>query len=75
MVNIFIQILQRFLHTKSRSSQLGAVDPLKLGAEDTTKSSRVTVYDKERDRCDQDTTSRLRFVLHRIHNFSHSFSS
>ncbi|KAJ7047244.1 FAD binding domain of DNA photolyase-domain-containing protein [Mycena alexandri] len=52
-------ILLRFLRTKSRSSQLGAVDPLTAGAEDSSKRSRISVYDAERDRADKDTTSRL----------------
>ncbi|KAJ7781112.1 DNA photolyase, FAD-binding/Cryptochrome [Mycena metata] len=52
-------ILLRFLRTKSRSSQLGAVDPLAAGAEDSSKRSRISVYDAERDRADKDTTSRL----------------
>ncbi|KAJ7904641.1 FAD binding domain of DNA photolyase-domain-containing protein [Mycena olivaceomarginata] len=53
------EILQRFLHTKSRSSQLAAVNPLAEGAEDSIKRSRISVYDAERDRADKDTTSRL----------------
>ncbi|KAF7355427.1 Deoxyribodipyrimidine photo-lyase [Mycena sanguinolenta] len=53
------KILQRFLHTKSRSSQLSAVDPLAAGAVDSAKQSRIAVYDAERDRADKDTTSRL----------------
>ncbi|KAJ7764998.1 FAD binding domain of DNA photolyase-domain-containing protein [Mycena maculata] len=52
-------ILQRFLRTKSRSSQLGAVDPLAEGAENSEKRSRISVYDAERDRADRDTTSRI----------------
>ncbi|KAJ6515767.1 FAD binding domain of DNA photolyase-domain-containing protein [Mycena sanguinolenta] len=50
---------ERFLHTKSRSSQLAAVDPLAAGAVDSAKHSRIAIYDAERDRADKDTTSRL----------------
>ncbi|KAF8195756.1 FAD binding domain of DNA photolyase-domain-containing protein [Mycena galopus ATCC 62051] len=53
------EMLQRFLGTKSRSAQLGAVDPLAKGAIDSAKHSRISVYDAERDRADKDTTSRL----------------
>ncbi|KAF7352679.1 Deoxyribodipyrimidine photo-lyase [Mycena venus] len=53
------EMLRRFLRTKSRSSQLAAVDPLADGAEDSAKRSRISVYDAERDRADKDTTSRL----------------
>ncbi|KAJ7684059.1 DNA photolyase, FAD-binding/Cryptochrome [Mycena rosella] len=52
-------ILHRFIRTKSRSCQLGAVDPLAPGAEDSDKRSRIAVYDAERDRADRDTTSRI----------------
>ncbi|KAH9844228.1 DNA photolyase [Rhodofomes roseus] len=56
-------MLDRFLHTMSRSSQLGAVDPLSEGAKVPTKNpnkdSRVGKYKDERDRLDADTTSRL----------------
>ncbi|PCH41117.1 hypothetical protein WOLCODRAFT_99878 [Wolfiporia cocos MD-104 SS10] len=54
------QMLDRFLHTMARSSQMGAVDPL---AEDptrnSTKDTRVGKYKDARDRVDADTTSRL----------------
>jgi hypothetical protein len=50
------------LHTKARSSQLGAVNPLTLDAEASSQDSRILKYDKFRDRVDQDTTSRLRYV-------------
>lgn len=55
------QILQQFLHTKSRSSQLGAVDPLVHGAQESAKGNRVLNYQKDRDRADRDSTSRLRY--------------
>ncbi|CAK5275506.1 unnamed protein product [Mycena citricolor] len=42
------------------SSQLGAVDPLAKGAEESDKRSRLAVYGDERDRADRDTTSRIR---------------
>ncbi|KAF8897650.1 DNA photolyase, FAD-binding/Cryptochrome [Infundibulicybe gibba] len=57
------KILERFLYTKARASQLGAVDPLAPGAIESTKSNRVLNYDKERDRADRDTTSRLSLYL------------
>ncbi|KAH7929419.1 hypothetical protein BV22DRAFT_1002728 [Leucogyrophana mollusca] len=52
-------ILSRFLHTKSRAIQLGAADPLALGAEHSEKRSRINAYNDSRDRGDRDTTSRL----------------
>ncbi|KAJ6598937.1 FAD binding domain of DNA photolyase-domain-containing protein [Mycena vulgaris] len=52
-------ILERFIRTKARSCQLAAVDPLAPGAEDSSKRSRIVVYDAERDRADRDTTSRI----------------
>ena len=61
-----LQMLHRFLRTKARSSQLGAVDPLAKGATEPTKNSnkdsRIGRYKDARDRVDADTTSRLRFV-------------
>lgn len=60
------QMLQRFLRTKARSSQFGAVDPLAKGATEPVKNpnkdSRIGKYKDARDRVDADTTSRLRFV-------------
>ena len=53
-------MLGRFLHTKSRASQLGPVNPLEEGAEASTKTSRVLTYKDKRDQADKDTTSRLR---------------
>ncbi|KAJ4478256.1 DNA photolyase, FAD-binding/Cryptochrome [Lentinula aciculospora] len=53
------QILDRFLHTKSRASQMGAVDPLAEGAEISDKASRIIKYGQDRDSADRDTTSRL----------------
>ncbi|KII95059.1 hypothetical protein PLICRDRAFT_48029 [Plicaturopsis crispa FD-325 SS-3] len=53
------QLLDRFIHTKSRTSQLGAVDPLSTDAEKCDKKSRVLDYDKSRDKASRDTTSRL----------------
>ncbi|KAI0796742.1 DNA photolyase [Abortiporus biennis] len=56
------ELLHRFLYTKSRPSQLGAVDPLSDGskvAEKNPKDSRVGKYNTARDRVDADTTSRL----------------
>lgn len=62
-----LEILNRFLHTKSRSSQLGAVDPLADGAKlvdkNPEKDSRIGKYKDARDRVDSDTTSRMRSVV------------
>ncbi|KAG9219001.1 hypothetical protein CCMSSC00406_0001411 [Pleurotus cornucopiae] len=66
MVNFFpagedaaIQVLQRFLTTKARTSQLGAVSPLAPDAKENPKESRVTNYAIDRSRVDKDTSSRL----------------
>ncbi|RDB22583.1 Deoxyribodipyrimidine photo-lyase [Hypsizygus marmoreus] len=61
--NVAHEILQRFLHSKSRQSQLGAVNPLTPGAEESTKANRLINYDRDRDRADRDTTSRLSVYL------------
>jgi deoxyribodipyrimidine photo-lyase len=53
-------MLERFLHTKSRASQLGPVDPLEEGAQSSASASRALTYKDKRDRADMDTTSRLR---------------
>ncbi|KAG1752675.1 DNA photolyase, FAD-binding/Cryptochrome [Suillus paluster] len=53
------EILSRFLYTKARATQLGAVDPVADGAENSGKRSRILLYDEARDRGDRDTTSRL----------------
>ncbi|KAF8914013.1 FAD binding domain of DNA photolyase-domain-containing protein [Gymnopilus junonius] len=53
------QILERFLTTKKRSSQLGAVDPLSHGSENCPKFSRIAKYASDRDQIGSDTTSRL----------------
>ncbi|KAG1866500.1 DNA photolyase, FAD-binding/Cryptochrome [Suillus subalutaceus] len=53
------EMLSRFLYTKARATQLGAVDPLADGVENSDKHSRVLLYDEARDRGDKDTTSRL----------------
>ncbi|CAL1700848.1 unnamed protein product [Somion occarium] len=56
-------MLSRFLHTRSRASQMGAVDPLTEGVKEPqkeqSKNSRVVKYKDERDRVNADTTSRL----------------
>ncbi|KAL0067544.1 DNA photolyase phr1 [Marasmius tenuissimus] len=57
--DIASQMLDRFLHTKSRSSQMGAVSPLAEGAEKSDKASRLLKYGQERDNANRDTTSRL----------------
>jgi len=53
-------VLERFLTTKKRTTQLGGADPLAHGAEKCTKNNRGAKYEKERDRLDSDTTSRIR---------------
>ncbi|KAL0573011.1 DNA photolyase phr1 [Marasmius crinis-equi] len=53
------QMLDRFLHTKSRSSQMGAVSPLADGAASSDKATRLLKYGEERDIATKDTTSRL----------------
>ncbi|ESK94386.1 deoxyribodipyrimidine photo-lyase [Moniliophthora roreri MCA 2997] len=53
------KILDRFVHTKSRSCQMGIASPLADGAEESDKSSRLMKYDKDRDNATRDTTSRL----------------
>ncbi|KDR83626.1 hypothetical protein GALMADRAFT_235921 [Galerina marginata CBS 339.88] len=57
------QVLARFLTTKKRTAQLGAVDPLSLGFDKCSKNNRIAKYEKERDRIDSDTTSRLSTYL------------
>ncbi|KAG9015432.1 hypothetical protein FRB94_000036 [Tulasnella sp. JGI-2019a] len=52
-------ILERFLTTKSRKSQVGDKSPLEPGAEVSTKKSRVVEYASQRDRADVDGTSRI----------------
>ncbi|KAF9653387.1 hypothetical protein BDM02DRAFT_3087670 [Thelephora ganbajun] len=53
------EMLDRFLHTKSRGSQLGPANPLEEGAESSAKASRALTYKDKRDQADRDTTSRL----------------
>ncbi|KXN86422.1 Deoxyribodipyrimidine photo-lyase [Leucoagaricus sp. SymC.cos] len=57
------QILERFLKTKARTSQMGAVNPLSPGAQNGDKNSRVNKYHQTRDQMDKDTTSRLSVYL------------
>lgn len=52
-------MLSRFLNTKARSSQLGTADPLADSAEPSDERSRILMYAENRDKGDQDTTSRL----------------
>ncbi|KAK0206352.1 DNA photolyase, FAD-binding/Cryptochrome [Desarmillaria ectypa] len=54
-----LSILDRFLHTKARSSQMGSADPLASGAEESKISSRIVKYDTRRDEADSDATSRI----------------
>ncbi|KAJ3909876.1 DNA photolyase, FAD-binding/Cryptochrome [Lentinula edodes] len=56
---VALQILSLFLHTKSRSSQMGAANPVAEGAESSDKASRIMKYGQDRDNADRDTTSRL----------------
>ncbi|KAG2013533.1 photolyase [Coprinopsis cinerea AmutBmut pab1-1] len=53
------QILQRFLQTKARASQLEARGPLNEGVTYDVKHNRISKYHTDRDRADKDTTSRL----------------
>ncbi|CCM03144.1 uncharacterized protein FIBRA_05266 [Fibroporia radiculosa] len=56
------QILDRFVHTMARGSQLGAVNPLPENAKaprNSAKDSRLGKYKAARDKVDADTTSRL----------------
>ncbi|TFY79970.1 hypothetical protein EWM64_g4035 [Hericium alpestre] len=53
------EMLNRFLHTKSRGSHLGPVNQLDDGAETSSKHSRALAYKENRDRADRDTSSRL----------------
>lgn len=53
------QMLDQFLHTKSRSTHVGNSDPLEPGAEWSDKRSRGLVYKDNRDKADRDHTSRL----------------
>ncbi|TFK92182.1 hypothetical protein K466DRAFT_582102 [Polyporus arcularius HHB13444] len=56
------EMLRQFLYTASRSSHLGAMDPLEDANEavkDPGKHSRLGKYKDQRDRLDSDTTSRL----------------
>ncbi|KAF9534204.1 DNA photolyase, FAD-binding/Cryptochrome [Crepidotus variabilis] len=57
------KLLDVFLHTKSRSSQLGAVNPLADGSQKANAQTRILNYGKDRDRVDKDTTSRLSVYL------------
>ncbi|KAL0949422.1 hypothetical protein HGRIS_009483 [Hohenbuehelia grisea] len=57
--SVALEMLQRFLRTKARPSQLGPVDPLAPGAEESDKKSRVAVYQDGRNRADIDSSSRL----------------
>ncbi|KAF8663504.1 hypothetical protein AX16_001070 [Volvariella volvacea WC 439] len=57
------EILRRFLETKARTSQMGAISPLTPGAEAFPKRSRVSQYHQERDHVNKDTTSRLSVYL------------
>jgi len=56
------KILYRFLNTASRPTQMGAVNPLEKGAQISIKNSRLKEYNVNRDKADEDTTSRLRFA-------------
>ncbi|KAK0242569.1 DNA photolyase, FAD-binding/Cryptochrome [Armillaria nabsnona] len=52
-------MLERFLKTKARSSQMGSADPLASGEEESKPFGRIAKYDTRRDAADSDTTSRL----------------
>ncbi|KAF9268092.1 hypothetical protein L218DRAFT_984313 [Marasmius fiardii PR-910] len=57
--DVAAQMLERFLHTKSKSSKMGGVSPVEGEAENSDKSSRLIKYGKDRDDATRDTTSRL----------------
>ncbi|KAF9569316.1 hypothetical protein CPC08DRAFT_623471 [Agrocybe pediades] len=57
------RVLERFLTTKRRTSQLGGADPLSNGAEACNKHNRAAKYGNDRDRLDSDTTSRISAYL------------
>lgn len=57
------KILECFLKTRARSSQMGAVNPLNPGAQNAEKNNRIIKYKDARDRMDKDTTSRLSVYL------------
>jgi deoxyribodipyrimidine photo-lyase len=54
-----VKLLQRFLHTKPRKSQLQLVSPLSDGAEHDDKNSRVQQYQTGRNLVDGDNSSKL----------------
>lgn len=58
-------MLRLFMHTKSQGSHVGLSDPL-AKAEESSKHSRALAYKDNRDRCDRNTTSRLRSA--RLHS-------
>ncbi|KAL5636670.1 hypothetical protein ACGC1H_000583 [Rhizoctonia solani] len=53
------QVLERFLYTKSRGSQLADASPLAPDAETSSNHSRIQDYMNNRDHADADTTSRI----------------
>lgn len=53
------EVLDRFVHTKARSTQLADASPLASGAETSTDHSRIKDYNTARDHADADTTSRI----------------
>ncbi|KAF5344091.1 hypothetical protein D9758_008838 [Tetrapyrgos nigripes] len=57
--DVAFEILDQFLQTKARTSQMGAVDPLANGAQNSDKASRITKYKVDRDDASRNTTSRL----------------
>lgn len=62
-----MQILERFVTTQPRPSQIGSSSPLAEGAEEGKgkgkEASRLGLYADSRDRADLDSTSRLSCVL------------
>lgn len=53
------QVLDRFLYTKARKSQLQLVSPLSEGVERDAKASRIASYGAGRNLVDGDNSSRL----------------
>ena len=52
-------VLQRFLQTKARQSQLADASPLSEGAENSSTKSRIKEYMSDRNEADKDSTSRM----------------
>lgn len=57
-------MFERFLKTEARSSQVGDASPLSKGVRKASNNSgRMDRYKDDRNRCDLDSSSRMRFVF------------